>query len=290
MSSPQRVLVTGGAGFLGGWIVRELLRRGADIRSLDSRNPDPEMLRTLSVGHGDVQWIRGSVEDNACVSAAVEGCHAVVHAAALNLPTSEADPQRCLSVNGVGSSNVFTASANAGVGRLMFMSSAAASGWPPSVYGAVKFVAEKALDRIARHSALSASIVRPFVIFGLGRVKGISAGLTAACQAAASGHDFLIPFSGATWVDPVQILAADFSSWAMTGMPAVRQYPSLAADIDNAAAILSRLGGCRIRCAGEPLPAFVPVADTETRRDEEALARALAVCVGHFRDVRSLGK
>lgn len=281
----QRILVTGGAGFLGLWIVRGLLHGGAEVRSMDGRRPDPGMLRALSIGHGDVEWIEGSVEDRAGVAAAVGRCDAVVHAAALDLPASERDPGRCLSVNGTGSMNVFAASAEADVRRLLFVSSAAASGQPPSVYGAVKLVAEKALERVARDSAMEIRIVRPFVILGVGRVAGISAGLTAACQAAASGHDFLIPFSGASWIDPVEDLAAEIATWALTGVPAAGQYRSIAADFGQAAVILSRLGDCSIGCTGEPLPVFVPVADADIRRDEQAVARSLADCVGHFREI-----
>lgn len=288
MSARQRILVTGGAGFLGSWIVRGLLRGGAGVRSLDGRSPDPGMLRALSIGYDDVEWIGGTVEDAACVAAAVEGCDAVVHAAAVDLPTSEADPRRCLSVNGIGSMNVFAASADVGVRRLLFVSSAAASGQPPSVYGAVKLVAERALGRVAQDRLLQAHIVRPFVILGVGRVAGISAGLTAACQAAALGDDFLIPISGRSWVDPAGDLAAEIATWSRTGTPAAKRYRSIAADFHDAAVILSQLGNCRIRCDGEPLPAFLPVSDADIRRDEQAFAGVLAECVGHFREIATL--
>lgn len=242
------------------------------------------MSRALSIRHGDVEWREGSVENSACVAAAVEGCDAVVHAAALDLPTSERDPRRCLSVNGLGSMNVFGASPEAGVRRLLFVSSAAASSRPPTTYGAVKLVAERALHIAAGASAMKVHIVRPFIILGVGRVAGISAGLTAACQAAARGRDFLMPFSGRSWVDPAGDLAAEIASWARTGNPTSPSYRSIAGDFSHASAILSELGGCRIRCDGESLPAFVPVAAADIRRDEKAFAKSLADCVGHFRE------
>ena len=70
-----RVLVSGGGGFLGGAIVRQLLARGSEVRSF-ARGDYPE-LRKRGV---DVR--RGDLADRGQVFAAVEGCDAIIHVAA----------------------------------------------------------------------------------------------------------------------------------------------------------------------------------------------------------------
>lgn len=98
-SSVRRVLVTGGAGFIGASLVRLLLERGFVITVLDN----------LSVGRPDylnglpMHFLAGDVLDSEAVSHAVAGNEAVVHLAAqTGVPGSLADPRRDCEVNVLG--------------------------------------------------------------------------------------------------------------------------------------------------------------------------------------------
>ncbi len=108
------VLVTGGGGFLGSAIVRLLRGRGQAVRSL-ARHIYPQV---DALGASQVQ---GDVADPAIVSAAVEGCGTVFHAAAkAGLGGSYAEYYHS---NVVGTENVIAACRKHGVRRLIYTSS-----------------------------------------------------------------------------------------------------------------------------------------------------------------------
>lgn len=111
--SAQRVLVTGGAGVVGGAVVRALLDRGTAVRSL-SRGDYP-WLRAAGV-----ETVCGDIADLDAVQRAVRGCDAVVHTAAkadLSLRTAPFH-----AANIVGTANVIAACRRGHVGRLVHTS------------------------------------------------------------------------------------------------------------------------------------------------------------------------
>ena len=110
----MKALVTGGGGFLGGAIVRQLLARGDAVRSF-SRGDYPA-LRALGV-----ETVRGDLADGDALASAVTGCDVVFHVAALANLTG---PYRAFrEVNVVGTRHVIEACRRAGVRRLVFTSS-----------------------------------------------------------------------------------------------------------------------------------------------------------------------
>src|SRR5262245_61521983 len=116
----MRALVTGGGGFLGGAVVRQLVARGDAVRSL-SRQRYPA-LDALGVAQ-----FQGDVADADAVAAAAAGCDVVFHVAAkAGVWGPAAEYHRA---NVVGTINVVAACCAHGVGRLVFTSS-------PSVVGA----------------------------------------------------------------------------------------------------------------------------------------------------------
>ncbi len=109
----MRALVTGGAGFLGGAIVKRLIERGEEIRSF-SRAPHPE-LRARGV-----ETFEGDVADPVALSRAVEGCDVVFHVAArVGGWGPRADYRR---TNVLGTDNVIEACRHHGVPRLVYTS------------------------------------------------------------------------------------------------------------------------------------------------------------------------
>jgi nucleoside-diphosphate-sugar epimerase len=119
-SVPRRVLVTGGAGFLGINLVRHLLAHGAQVTSLDVAPFDyPERER--------IRIVTGDIRDRAACDRAMEGVDAVVHtAAALPLYTRE----DILTTDVDGTRNVYEAALEKGVKRAVHISSTAVYGIP----------------------------------------------------------------------------------------------------------------------------------------------------------------
>jgi UDP-glucose-4-epimerase GalE len=169
----MRVLVTGGAGYIGSVIVARLTARGHDVVVYDD----------LFRGHraavpAGVTLVRGDVRDAAAVRAALEdgGCEAVVHMAALaEVGESVAQPEWYRSVNEEGTAAVIRAAEAAGAGRLVFSSTAAVYGAPERTpideddplapanpYGETKLAGERLLLEARSRGELAATALRYF--------------------------------------------------------------------------------------------------------------------------------
>src|SRR4051794_29460991 len=110
----SRVLVTGGAGFIGSHVVDRLRAAGHEPRLLDVR-PSPF--------HDDVETVIGDVRHVRDVRDALEGCDAVCHlAAAADVNLVAEDPAAAEELNARGTLNVLEAAREAGVGRVVYAS------------------------------------------------------------------------------------------------------------------------------------------------------------------------
>ncbi len=171
----MKILITGGAGFIGSHIA-ETLQGKAEVRVLDSlRTGYRENLNDL-----DVEFIEGSVTDPEIVKQAVQGIDYVFHLAAMiSVPESMQDPGTCVDINVHGLLNVLEASARAGVKKLCFSSSSAIYGENPespkhegmmpdprSPYAVTKLDGEYYCDLFTREKRLSCVSLRYFNVFG----------------------------------------------------------------------------------------------------------------------------
>jgi UDP-glucose 4-epimerase len=112
----MRVLVTGGAGFIGSHVVDALLAAGHEPVIFDVRRPG----RRSATGP---EAVRGDVRDRAALTKATGGCDAVIHlAAAADVDAVERDPREAEDVNTRGTLNVLEAVRAAGVPRVMYAS------------------------------------------------------------------------------------------------------------------------------------------------------------------------
>lgn len=125
----MKILITGGAGFIGSNLAEHLHRR-ASVRVLDD----------LRTGHRhnlaglDVEFIHGSILDRRILSAVMQKVDYVYHLAAMvSVPESINQAQACVELNVIGLLNVLEAAATAGVRKLCFSSSAAVYGDDPIV-------------------------------------------------------------------------------------------------------------------------------------------------------------
>src|SRR5215470_15554802 len=117
----DRVLVTGGSGFVGANLVTELLDRGHDVRSFD-RAPSP------LPAHPRLEVVQGDICDPDTVAAAVEGIDTVFHTAAIidlmgGASVTDEYRQRSFAVNVEGTKNLVHAAQAAGVKRFVYTAS-----------------------------------------------------------------------------------------------------------------------------------------------------------------------
>lgn len=134
MNNPEsfdnmRVLITGGAGFIGSNLADEFISRGAQIVVLDNLlTGHMENIEHL-MDHPSFTFIKGDIRDLETCHQAVQGCTHVCHQAALgSVPRSIDNPLLSLNINVMGTANVFYAAKEAGVKRIVYASSS-------SVYG-----------------------------------------------------------------------------------------------------------------------------------------------------------
>jgi dTDP-L-rhamnose 4-epimerase len=119
----MRVLLTGGAGFIGRHVLRELIRRGHEVRVLDSLRPDVHAQgRTAPLD--DAEFVVADVRNAAAIDRALRGVQAVLHLAAkVGLGVDVGDlPDYALS-NDVGTAELLAGMARAKINRLTLASS-----------------------------------------------------------------------------------------------------------------------------------------------------------------------
>lgn len=146
----MRVLVTGGAGFIGSHSVEALLGLGHEVRVFDNFSSGKRA--NLAGMSGPLEVIEGDIRDEVDLSVAMTGVDAVLHlAAVVSVPVSVESTGFAHSVNATGTLNVMEVARRAGVRRVVYASSAAVYGtdapppvseatplWPSSPYGSQK--------------------------------------------------------------------------------------------------------------------------------------------------------
>lgn len=187
-AAPQRVLVTGAAGFIGSNLVDQLLAQGREVVGLDNFDPyyaEAEKQRNLAsaLDHARFRLVRGDIRDpealrRAFGSGGVEG---VVHLAALaGVRPSLERPADYADVNVRGSAAVLDAAARTGLPRFVFASSSSVYGErrggpfqeadpavePISPYAATKRAGELLAHAFHRAQGLSVTCARIFTAYG----------------------------------------------------------------------------------------------------------------------------
>lgn len=120
----MRILVTGGTGFVGSHVSRQLLAKGHVVRLL-VRDPDKASAFYHQFDQGMPELFQGDVTDIASVNKAMDACDAVVHAAA-GTPISVPSKEQLFAVNIGGTENVIGAAVAAGIKSIVYVSSVTA--------------------------------------------------------------------------------------------------------------------------------------------------------------------
>lgn len=199
----QNLLITGGTGFIGAWIIRHLRGTQTQIRVLDVSTRRDIVDLVLGADANRVEWLQGDISDGETVTRATQTCDAVIHLAGLQVPACQKDPILGAKVNVIGTLNVFEAAKRHGVKNVVYMSTAAVFGPqdgtipnPITHYGSFKLATEGCARSYWLNDGIGSVGFRPYVVYGPGRDVGLTAGVSLACRAAAYGESYVIPFTG----------------------------------------------------------------------------------------------
>ncbi len=171
----KKVLVTGGAGFIGSRLAGSLCGKCEVVVIDNFHSGNPENISGL-----DLELVEGDIRDARLVARAVKGVDSIFHLAALVSPAeSLADPQKCAEINVGGTSTVLEAAVNAGVSRFLFWSSCSVYGnstgeacretdtpAPGTPYACSKLEGESESMKYSGNGSLRTTILRCFNVFG----------------------------------------------------------------------------------------------------------------------------
>ncbi len=130
IASVARVLVTGGAGFIGSHLCRRLVAEGHEVRVLDNLSSG----KRGNLGEIDVDLMIGDLRDPSTAEHAVEDAEVILHHAAIaSVQYSVEQPLDEQDVNVVGTLRLLEAARKVGVRRIVFAASAAAYGTDPTI-------------------------------------------------------------------------------------------------------------------------------------------------------------
>lgn len=213
----MRVLITGGAGFVGLALAQALLEQGAEVHLFDTRPPPLVFLEAMRAHAARLTVQQGSVSDDASVRVACQGVSHVFHGAAVTAgPQREAnEPLDVFDVNVGGTVRVLRAAADQGVKRFVYPSSLTVYGAdiegdgllaeattpavPDTLYGITKYAAECTALRLGALWGLPVVAARIGSVFGPWEGKTGARDLVSPCAQiaalAAHGKPAILPGS-----------------------------------------------------------------------------------------------
>lgn len=176
----SRILITGGAGFIGSNLVDHFLSLGHEVICLDDLSTGYEYNINHNYGNPKFKFIKGDIRDFQTCIDAVKGCEYVLHQAALgSVPRSISEPIKTNSVNIDGFLNILIAARDARVKRFVYAASSSTYGDskklpkieeeignPMSPYAITKYVNELYADVFSKTYGMQCIGLRYFNVFG----------------------------------------------------------------------------------------------------------------------------
>ena len=186
MCEAVRVLVTGGAGFIGSHVVDRLVSEGYGVRVIDDLSTGKLENIAGHLGRGRVEFVKGDVRDVSVVRKFVDDVDVVVHLAAVtSVPFSFRHPNLTYDVNVWGTWSLLRACAEEKIDRFVFVSSCAVYGEPEflpvdekhpanpiSFYAASKLAAERYCLALSGDEFFGSVVLRLFNVYG--RRQGVN--------------------------------------------------------------------------------------------------------------------
>lgn len=175
-----KILVTGGAGFIGSHIVDRLLDEGYKVRVIDDLSTGDKQNLVQHKNNQDFEFVQGDIRETETVKMAVKGVEAVIHEAALvSVSQSIEKPLLSNSINVIGTLNLLKACSEEQVKRFVFASSCAVYGDtnslpikedvllnPLSPYAADKIAAENYIKVFGIRNNMETVCLRYFNVYG----------------------------------------------------------------------------------------------------------------------------
>jgi UDP-glucuronate 4-epimerase len=211
----ERVLVTGGTGCIGSWVVRNLVQENVPVVVLTAGQRFGRLKLILTGAELDaVTFVTGDISDLATLESASRrhGINRIIHLAGMQLPFCAGDPIRGALVNVVGTISVFELAKRLGIERVVYASSAAVFGpkahypepvlgpdaafFPTSHYGVFKLTNELDAGIYWQNDGISSIGLRPHSVYGPGRDQGVTSKPTLAMIAAAARRPYHVDFNG----------------------------------------------------------------------------------------------
>jgi UDP-glucose 4-epimerase len=175
-----KVLLTGGAGFIGSHVVERLVQEGYHVRVLDNLTTGKRENIQSFLDSGKVELIEGDIRDVAVVKKSLQDVNAVIHMAALvSVPLSIENPNLTFDINLNGTLNLLRASVQTRLRKFVFISSCAVCGDPQvlpvteqtktnpiSPYAESKLIGERYCIGLSERSLLPSVVLRFFNVYG----------------------------------------------------------------------------------------------------------------------------
>ena len=226
----KKIIIFGGCGFLGSWIVRAFLKKSYSVSIFDLKIQKELLRHVIGEDINKIKFINGDITNYDQVQEALNNMDHVINLAGLMTPDCSSNPILGAKVNLLGSINVFEALKKNNIKFLVYASSAGVFGqqdhyypFPETHYGAYKLAVEGVARAYFNESGISSVGIRPYVIYGPGREVGGTAGVTLACKAAKQGDGYTVNFSGKAGfvyvkdvADLVEMSIAQIPSGALT--------------------------------------------------------------------------
>ena len=226
----EKIIIFGGCGFLGSWIVKAFLKKGYSVSIFDLKIQKELLSHVIGEEINKIKFINGDITNFDQVQEATNNMDYVINLAGLMTPDCSSNPILGAKVNVLGSINVFEALKKNNIKFLVYASSAGVFGqkdhyypFPETHYGAYKLAVEGVARAYFNEAGISSVGIRPYVIYGPGREIGGTAGVTLACKAAKQGDSYTVNFSGKAGfvyvqdvVDIVEMSISQIPSGALT--------------------------------------------------------------------------
>ena len=226
----EKIIIFGGCGFLGSWIVRAFLKKSYSVSVFDLKIQKELLNYVIGEDIDKIKFINGDITNYDQVQEATNNMDHVINMAGLMTPDCSSNPILGAKVNVLGSINVFEALKENNIKFLVYASSAGVFGqkdhyypFPETHYGAYKLAVEGVARAYFNEAGISSVGIRPYVIYGPGREVGGTAGVTLACKAAKQGDSYAVNFSGKAGfvyvqdvVDIVEMSISQILSGALT--------------------------------------------------------------------------
>lgn len=294
----MKVLVTGGSGFLGAWVVRRLIRNGISVRVFDV-NSNRQLMREIAGSQADdLDWRLGDISNKHDVNSAAEGCTAAIHLAGVLTPYCHDNPARGAEINLIGTLNLFEAGMRCGFKNIVYTSSAGVFGpddgcmpHPITHYGTFKLATEGSARAYWCDHGFSSIGFRPFIVYGPGRETGATAAVSLACRAAARGESYVIPYTGTAGYVYVDDVTAAIEAALLSDVPGAHVF-NLAGEVaaidDIVNEICRQVPGADICVKGESLPFASEIAKDTLYEifpmlHRTSLTNGIAATIAHYR-------